>query len=97
MLHYYRGRGRRVIVDTLIALASMTVAVAIVVAIDSRAGAQIARVVRGTSTESSVAAQMRDETMTAARSAWEMSRLHAPLAAFAGVGVILVLFMLRTK
>lgn len=85
------------VVDALIALASMAVAVALVVAIDSRAGTQIARVVRSTSSESSVAVQVRDETMTAARSAWEMSRMHAPLAAFVGVGAILVLFMIRTK
>lgn len=97
MLHHFRGRGRRVVIDALVALASIVVAVAVVISIDSRAGGQIARIVRSTSAEASVAVQMRDGTMTAARSAWEMSQLHAPLAAFAGVGAILMLFMLRAK
>lgn len=97
VLQYFRGRRRRLVIDALVALASIVVAGAIVISIDSRAGGQMARIVRGTPSEASIAVQLRDDTMTAARSAWEMSQLHAPLAAFAGVGAILMLFMLRAK
>ena len=93
----HRGRGRRFVIDTLIACASLTVAMALVAAIDSHTGNHVARAVRAAPAKGQVAAQLRDDTMTTARSMWEMARSNAPLATFAGVGAILVLFMIRTK
>lgn len=91
-------RGRRTLIDALIALASLTAVFALVVAIDDRAGDQVARVLQsGTSPDGRVAVQLREDTMTLARSVWEMCRLHAPLMTFAGVAAVLVLFMIRTK
>ena len=97
MVHHFRARGRRAIIDTLIALASATVALSIVVAIDSRSGSQMARMVRAPRADGGVVMQVREDTMTFARSTWEMAQTHAPLTTFAGVGAILVLFMLRMK
>jgi hypothetical protein len=93
----HRGRGRRWAIDALIGVASLTVALALVVVIDSQTGNNVARAVRATPNHGQVAAQLRDDTMTTARSMWEMARANAPLATFAGVGAILVLFMIRTK
>lgn len=94
----FRGRGRRAIIDALIAVASLTVALAIAVAIDARSGDQLARAITYSAPPGGRrAVQVHDDAMTLARSMWDMSQMHAPLMTFAGVGAILVLFMIRTK
>jgi hypothetical protein len=98
VLHHYRARGRRWILDTLIALASATVALAVVVLIDSRAGSQMAPLLQdGARSASSLAAQTRSETVTLVRTGWEMAQLHAPLMTFVAIGTLLMLFMIRMK
>jgi hypothetical protein len=97
VLHHSGARVRRAIIDTLIALASVTVVLSILVAIDSRAGSELARMVKAPRTNSGVVLQARDETVNLFRSGWETAQTHAPLTTFVGVGAILVLFMLRMK
>lgn len=98
MFQNSRGRGQRAVIDALIAVASLTATVAIVMAIEPRAGAQLTHAMApSTPAAASVAVHMRDETMSVARSFMEMTQMHAPLTAFVAVGAILMLFMLRAK
>ena len=84
-------------IDVLLVVASLTAVTALVVTIDGANGGQVARALSSAPAEGKVAVQMRDEAMTVARSVWDMSQMHAPLATFAAVGAVLVLFMLRIK
>lgn len=96
--HDFRGRGRRLALDALIAVASVTLVLALVVAIDGRAGDHLARAVRSSApAHGQVAVQFREDTMTLVRSAWDLSRMHAPLMTFAAVGAVLVIFMIRIR
>ena len=95
-LHFI-ARRRRIVIDTLIALTSATVALALIVAIDSRSGSQLARMISAAPADGGVAVQMRDDTMMMARSFLDLVQVHGPLTTFVGVGMLLMLFMLRMK
>ena len=98
MSHSKHGRARRFVIDTLIALASLSVVLTLVVAIDSSSGDQMARaIMKSTPTDGRVAMQMRDDGMTLVRTAVDKAQMHAPLTTFVGVSMVLVLFMLRMK
>ena len=97
MSHSTHGRARRFVIDTLIAVASLTVVVTLVVAIDSSSGDQVARALKKGATSGSVAVQAREDGMTLMRTAMDKAQMHAPLTTFVGVSVVLMLFMLRMK
>jgi hypothetical protein len=92
------GRARRFAIDALIAVASLSVVLTLVVAIDRSTGDQVARAMKkSVPADGRVAMQVRDDGMTLVRSAVDMAQMHAPLATFVSVSAVLVLFMLRMK
>jgi hypothetical protein len=96
--HSKPGRARRFVIDALIALASLTVVVTLVVAIDSTTGDQVARAIRkGAPADGRVAVQLREDGMNLMRTAMDTAQMHAPLTTFVGVSLVLMLFMLRMK
>ena len=97
MSHSKHGRARRFVIDTLIAVASLTVVLTLVVAIDSSSGDQVARALKKSAASGGVAVQVREDGMTLMRTAMDKAQMHAPLTTFVGVSVVLMLFMLRMK
>jgi len=95
--HSKHGRARRFVIDTLIAVASLTVVLTLVVAIDSSSGDQVARALKKGAAGGGVAMQVREDGMTLMRTAMDKAQMHAPLTTFVGVSVVLMLFMLRMK
>lgn len=92
------GRARRFVIDALIAVASLTVVLMIVVAIDSSSGDQLARTIsKSAPADGRMAVQLRDDGMTLMRTAMDMAEMHAPLTTFVSVSAVLMLFMLRMK
>lgn len=69
----------------------------IILAIDGRAGAQVAAAVKtGMSTNGGVAAQLGNTAGHITRSFWELSFVYGPLMTFGAVAIVLVVVMTRT-
>lgn len=84
--------------DAAIAVASLAALALIIVAIDRRAGDQMARFVATHVVGSGGAAiQLHNGVTHLTRSAWELSYVYGPLMTFTGIALVLVFFMVRTK
>ena len=69
----------------------------IILAIDGRAGAQMAQAVKtSVATNGGVATQLSNTASHVSRSAWELSFIYGPLMTFAAVALVLVVIMNRT-
>lgn len=83
--------------EGLLAATSLVLLWLIILAIDSRAGAQVAAAVKtGVATNGGVAAQLSDTASHVTRSAWELSFIYGPLMTFAAVAALLLVVMTRT-
>jgi hypothetical protein len=70
----------------------------IILAIDARAGAQVAAAVKtGMATNGGVAAQFGNTASHVTRSVWELSFVYGPLMTFGAVAIVLVVVMTRTR
>ena len=87
---------RRIIEGTFVAT-SLALLWLIILAIDGRAGDQIARAVTtSVVTNGGVATQLSGSVSHVTRSAWELSFIYGPLMTFGAVAIVLVLIMNRT-
>lgn len=69
----------------------------IILAIDGRAGAQMAQAVKtSVATNGGVATQLSSTASHVTRSAWELSFIYGPLMTFAAIALVLVVVMNRT-
>jgi hypothetical protein len=69
----------------------------IILAIDGRAGSQVAAAVKsGMATNGGVAAQLSNSAGHVTRSFWELSFTYGPLMTFGAVAIVLVVVMTRT-
>jgi hypothetical protein len=70
----------------------------IILAIDARAGSQVAAAVKtGMATNGGVAAQFSNTASHVSRSVWELSFVYGPLMTFGAVAIVLVVVMTRTR
>lgn len=88
---------RRRALDALIALVSVGVAAAIVMAIDSRSGEQLERLAHKGAANGGVVTQFGADITHVARSAWDLSYVYGPLMTFGAVAVVLLVAMTRSK
>ena len=89
---------RRRILDALLAAMSLSMLCIVILAIDARAGDQMARFVTTTvSVNGGLAAQLHQSTSHAARSVSELSFVYGPLMTFTAVAAVLFFVLLRTK
>jgi hypothetical protein len=89
---------RRRILDALLAAMSLTMLSLVILAIDARAGDQMARFVKTTvSANGGAAAQLHHGVSHAARSVSELSFVYGPLMTFTAVAFVLFVVLLRTK
>lgn len=83
--------------EGLLAATSLVLLWLIILAIDGRAGAQVAAAVKtGMSTNGGVAAQLGNTAGHITRSFWELSFVYGPLMTFGAVAIVLVVVMTRT-
>jgi len=76
---------------------SLVVLWLIILAIDGRAGSQIAQAVASSlATNGGVAAQVGKNVTHVTRSVWELSFIYGPLMTFAAVALVLVAVMTRS-
>ena len=69
----------------------------IILAIDGRAGSQMAAAVKsGMATNGGVATQFSNTASHVTRSVWELSFVYGPLMTFGAVAIVLVVIMTRT-
>ena len=69
----------------------------IILAIDGRAGAQMAAAVtRSVAANGGAAAQLSDSAGHVTRSFWELSFVYGPLMTFGAIAIVLVVVMTRT-
>jgi hypothetical protein len=89
---------RRRILDALLAAMSLAMLCVVVLAIDARAGDQMARFITTTaSSNSGLAAQLHQNAAYAARSVSELSYVYGPLMTFSAVAAVLFLVLARTR
>jgi hypothetical protein len=88
-----RVRRHRTVTDVAISMLSIAAVVALVLAIDSRASRELWRVVHGGADGTTLSGH----TAMLARSGWDLIGMHAPMAVFTAVAVVLVLCMVRMK
>ena len=83
--------------EGLLAATSLVLLWLIILAIDARAGVQVAQAVKtSVSSNGAVAAQLTNTASHVTRSAWELSFIYGPLMTFAAVAVVLLVVMNRT-
>ena len=83
--------------EGLLAATSLVLLWLIILAIDGRAGAQVANAVRtSVATNGGVATQLSDTASHVTRSAWELSFIYGPLMTFAAVALVLMVVMKAT-
>ena len=81
----------------LIGALSMAVLWLVILTIDSHAGTQMTRFVRGTvESNGGAAAQLSNNVSHVTRSVWELSYVYGPLMTFGAVAIILVVVMTRS-
>ena len=80
--------------EGLLVATSLVLLWLIILAIDSRAGAQVAAAMKtSVATNGGVAMQLSDTASHVSRSAWELSFIYGPLMTFAAVALVLVVVM----
>jgi len=84
-----------VITDAAIGAISIAAVVAVIVAIDDRVPREMWRLAHGGPSAGS--ASLPEHTAMLVRSGWDLTRMHAPMAGFAAIAVVLVLCMVRMK
>ena len=83
--------------EGLLAATSLVLLWLIILAIDARAGEQVAHAVKTSVTSNgAVATQLTSTASHVTRSAWELSFIYGPLMTFAAVAVVLLVVMNRT-
>ena len=83
--------------EGLFAATSLVVLWLIILAIDGRAGSQVAEAVKSSVTgKGAVAAQLSNNVTHVTRSVWELSFIYGPLMTFGAIAVILVIAMTRS-
>lgn len=83
--------------EGLLVATSLVLLWLIILAIDARAGEQVAQAVKtGVSGNGAVAARLTSTASHVTRSAWELSFIYGPLMTFAAVAVVLLVVMNRT-
>jgi hypothetical protein len=88
---------RRRIMEGMFVATSLVLLWLIILAIDGRAGAQIASAVKSSiATNGGVAAQLSNSAGHVTRSFWELSFVYGPLMTFGAVAIVLVVVMTRT-
>ncbi len=88
---------RRRIMEGIFVATSLVLLWLIILAIDGRAGVQVAAAVtRSMATNGGVAAQLSDSAGHVTRSFWELSFVYGPLMTFGAVAIVLVVVMTRT-
>jgi hypothetical protein len=88
---------RRRIMEGLLVATSLVLLWLIILAIDGRAGTQVAAAVKsGVATNGGVASQLSDSASYVTRSAWELSFIYGPLMTFAAIAAVLLFVMNRT-
>jgi hypothetical protein len=84
--------------ETMFVATSLVLLWSIILAIDARAGEQMASAVKkGMSTNGGVATQLSDTASHVTRSVWELSFVYGPLMTFGAVAIVLVVVMTRTR
>ena len=80
--------------EGLLVATSLVLLWLIILAIDGRAGAQVAAAMKtSVATNGGVAMQLSDTASHVSRSAWELSFIYGPLMTFAAVALVLVVVM----
>jgi hypothetical protein len=84
--------------ETMFVATSLVLLWLIILAIDARAGEQMAAAVKtGMSTNGGVATQLSNTASHVTRSVWELSFVYGPLMTFGAVAIVLVVVMTRTR
>ena len=80
--------------EGLLAATSLVLLWLIILAIDSRAGEQVAAAMKSSvAANGGVASQLSDTASHVTRSAWELSFIYGPLMTFAAVAIVLLVVM----
>ena len=88
---------RRRIMEGIFVATSLVLLWLIILAIDGRAGAQMAAAVtRSVAANGGAAAQLSDSAGHVTRSFWELSFVYGPLMTFGAIAIVLVVVMTRT-
>ena len=88
---------RRRIVEGMFAATSLVLLWMIILAIDARAGVQLAgAVTRGVSTNGGAVMQVSNSVGHVTRSVWELSYTYGPLMTFGCIAIVLVIVMTRS-
>ena len=83
--------------EGLLVATSLVLLWLIILAIDSRAGEQVAAAMRtSVATNGGVATQLSDTASHVSRSAWELSFIYGPLMTFAAIAIVLMVVMKAT-
>jgi hypothetical protein len=89
---------RRRIMEGMFVATSLVLLWFIILAIDGRAGMQVAAAVKtGMASNGGVASQFTNTASHVTRSAWELSYVYGPLMTFGAVAAVLVVVMTRTR
>jgi hypothetical protein len=84
--------------EAMFVAASLVLLWFIILAIDGRAGSQVAAAVKtGVASNGGVASQVTNTASHVTRSAWELSYVYGPLMTFGAVAAVLVVVMTRTR
>jgi hypothetical protein len=84
--------------EGMFAATSLALLWMIILAIDARAGMQLAGAVkRGVSTNGGVVTQFGNSVSYVTRSAWELSYTYGPLMTFGCIAIVLVIVMTRSS
>jgi hypothetical protein len=84
--------------ETTFVATSLVLLWLIILAIDARAGEQVAAAVKtGMATNGGVATQLSNTASHVTRSVWELSFVYGPLMTFGAVAIVLVVVMTRTR
>jgi hypothetical protein len=91
-------RTRRFVTDSLISMSGLLLLLVTLVSIDGRVRDQVMSVVHGSPTSQlkSTGGQIRRTVAVMYDAARDQSIEHAPMTIFAGVAIVLTVFMLRT-